>query len=384
MAKSNKSEGVPKAMEERFNSIVALTDRFAWQHLNEEYAQLIRQATAALCRKRPSPLEKGQVKTWACGITHAVGMVNFLFDSSQTPHVSANQIYQWFGIAASTGQAKSKLVRDTLKMRQLDATWCLPSRMDDNPLIWMLSVDGLLMDIRQAPLGAQVEAFRKGLIPYIPGRREESEAIASLLQRISIHNAPAARPTSKTKPAGATRATGTDRATEATDPPMRTRQAPSPEALQALYVLDVALISGPVTDKFLKKNPQVSRVIEIRGDQTLADLHHIIFKAFGREEEHMYEFQLKGKGPHDPDAERYGLSLAMQDDFGSPLAGNVAKTAIGALDLAVDELFGYWFDFGDDWWHQVQVMAIAAPQPKVKYPRITQKVGANPPQYADF
>ncbi|MDZ8257440.1 DUF6398 domain-containing protein [Nostoc sp. ChiQUE01b] len=37
------------------------------------------------CRKRPSPLATGQAKSWACGIVHALGMVNFLYDSSQTP-----------------------------------------------------------------------------------------------------------------------------------------------------------------------------------------------------------------------------------------------------------------------------------------------------------
>jgi Domain of unknown function (DUF6398) len=55
-------------------------------------------------------------------------MVNFLFDRAQNPHISANELYEWFGIAASTGQGKSKLVRDTLKMRQFDPDWCLPSR----------------------------------------------------------------------------------------------------------------------------------------------------------------------------------------------------------------------------------------------------------------
>lgn len=366
MAKTKKSEDVPKAMTEKFNSIVALTDDFARQHLNEEYAQLIRQATAALCRKRPSPLEKGQAKTWACGITHAIGMVNFLFDSSQTPHVSASDIYKIFGVAASTGQGKSKLVRDTLKMHQLDPDWCLPSLIDKNPMVWMLSVNGMLMDIRQAPLGAQVEAFRKGLIPYIPGHQEDSEAIATLLQEISLPEDPKSGKTKKAK---------------ASKPP---KQPPSPEALEALYVLDVMLISGPVTEKFLKKNPQISRTIEIRGDQTLEDLHDIIFEAFNREDSHMYEFQLKGLGPGDPDADRYGLALALEDNFGNPLAGDVAKVQIGALDLAVDEMFGYWFDFGDDWWHRVQVMEMTKPQPKVKYPRITGRVGASPPQYADF
>jgi len=55
-------------MHATFNAIVALTDAFCRAHLNEEYAQLARQATAALCRKRPSPLATGHLKTWACGI----------------------------------------------------------------------------------------------------------------------------------------------------------------------------------------------------------------------------------------------------------------------------------------------------------------------------
>ncbi len=34
--------------------------------------------------------------------------------------------------------------------------------------IWMLDMNGLPMDIRRAPREAQVVAFEKGLIPYIP------------------------------------------------------------------------------------------------------------------------------------------------------------------------------------------------------------------------
>ncbi|MEA5464720.1 DUF6398 domain-containing protein [Leptothoe sp. PORK10 BA2] len=93
MAKVKKSENVPKAMQAKFDNIVAITDEFANQHLNDEYARFIRYAVAALCRKRPSPLAKGHDKTWACGITHAIGMVNFLFDPSQDPHISAKELF---------------------------------------------------------------------------------------------------------------------------------------------------------------------------------------------------------------------------------------------------------------------------------------------------
>ena len=40
--------------------------------------------------------------------------------------------------------------------------------VDQNPLTWMLSVNGRVIDIRAAPREAQDIAFRRGLIPYIP------------------------------------------------------------------------------------------------------------------------------------------------------------------------------------------------------------------------
>ena len=51
-----------------------------------------------------------------------------------------------------------------------NARWTLPSKLGDNPFIWMLTVDGFAMDIRNAPLELQEQAFQKGLIPYVPGR----------------------------------------------------------------------------------------------------------------------------------------------------------------------------------------------------------------------
>lgn len=170
MAKRSTSQNVPKEMQERFNEITQLTDAFSQVHLNDEYAQICRELTATLCRKRPSPLIRGKANTWACGVIHALGMVNFLFDSSQTPHVSSSQIWEYFGLGSSTMQTKSKQIRDLLGISQLDTDWTLPSRVDRNPLIWMLQVNGLVMDMRYAPREIQEEAFLKGLIPYIPNR----------------------------------------------------------------------------------------------------------------------------------------------------------------------------------------------------------------------
>lgn len=165
-----KSEKVPKKMQSTYNTIVALTDGFCEEHLNEEYAQLARQLTAALCRKRSSPLSRGKPNSWACGIIYALGFVNFLFDKSQEPHLSATQLCEGFGISKSTGASKSREIRDLMDMIQFDPNWCLPSLMDENPLAWMVMVDGLVVDVRSMPLSIQEAAYEKGLIPYIPGR----------------------------------------------------------------------------------------------------------------------------------------------------------------------------------------------------------------------
>ena len=167
------SDRVPAALQERFDAIALATDAFCDQHLNDEYKQLIRRALAALSRKRPSPLLKGQLNPWAAGAVHALGMANFLFDPTQTPHCKSADIWAHFGVASSTGQNHSKKIRDALDMGQLDPDWCLPSRLDSNPLVWLLEVNGLMVDVRRMPLEVQELAFAKGLIPYVPGRKSE-------------------------------------------------------------------------------------------------------------------------------------------------------------------------------------------------------------------
>jgi hypothetical protein len=151
-----------------------------------------------------------------------------------------------------------------------------------------------------------------------------------------------------------------------------------------LYTLEVFVLISPIIKKFAKKNSGVSRSIQIRGDQTLEDLHHAIFDAFDRWDEHLYEFQF-GMGPMDPKALRYVLPTAFETDMGvkNPPAGRVDQTSIESLGLKVGQSFGYWFDFGDDWWHQINVEAIEDKVPEGKFPKVTKRVGKSPPQYLE-
>ena len=57
------------------------------------------------------------------------------------------------------------------KQQKFDVQWSRPSRIDENPVAWMVMVNGLIMDVRTLPREIQEEAYRKGLIPYLPGQR---------------------------------------------------------------------------------------------------------------------------------------------------------------------------------------------------------------------
>ncbi len=166
---SNPGQSVPAKMQEKYQAIVALLDPFCQEHLDDEYRGMCLRLVAVLARKRPSPLVNGTAAAWACGIVRTIGWVNFLDDKTQKPYMKMTEIDKVFGVSSGTGQAKSKAIRDLLKVRPFDTEWTLPSRMADNPMIWMISVNGFIVDARHMPREVQEEAVRRGLIPFLPG-----------------------------------------------------------------------------------------------------------------------------------------------------------------------------------------------------------------------
>ena len=162
MAKKKRVTGeepmVPGTVRPAYDLVVALTDSFCKEHLDGEYEALCRKLTGALACKRPSPLLGGKPTTWACGIVRTIGWVNYLDDKSQTPHLKLTAIDKAFGVAESTGQGKSKTIRTLLKIRTFDPRWTLPSRLDENPMAWMIKINGFIVDVRHLTSEFQEEA----------------------------------------------------------------------------------------------------------------------------------------------------------------------------------------------------------------------------------
>jgi hypothetical protein len=180
---------VPKALRQLVEEIVGITDAVCLCVLDGEYADLARLAVAKLARKRPSPLVSGRPVTWAAGIVYALGQTNFLSDPESDPCVTADQLSEAFGVAKSTMGSKAKQVRDLLRISPFSLEFQRADVAAQNQLVWIIEVDGIAMDARHVPLAIQMEAYRRGLIPYVPTFGPDGKApcedspVAGLLER---------------------------------------------------------------------------------------------------------------------------------------------------------------------------------------------------------
>ncbi len=138
----------------------------------------------------------------------------------------------------------------------------------------------------------------------------------------------------------------------------------SPAALTTLYRFQVKLAW----------NKRTWRRIELRGDQTLDDLHEAIQAAFGWDNDHLYAFFLSGK------------AWDGRTSYESPLSqeGRAAsRFRLETLPLKVGQQFLYIFDFGDELRHLIKLEALIpnGVKPAQSYPVITEAHGDAPAQY---
>lgn len=112
--------------------------------------------------------------------------------------------------------------------------------------------------------------------------------------------------------------------------------------------------------------PAVWRVLRLRTDASLAEVHAILQEVMGWQGYHLYEFRIGTRVFDAPDSE----------GDGSP----ADETTIQELDLSVGSAFEYAYAFGDDWIHDIVVDAIDPGNPEMQYPVCLRGGRACPPE----
>ena len=146
------SEKIPKAMAEKFAAITRATDAFSPQRLNEEYRKVIHRLLAPLAKKLPSSLVRGKENVCAAAALHAVGRSIVWMRLSQHPTAGPKPSTNSSGPAKAPGRTSPRRFAIFSRWDPWRQTWTLPSRLADNPLVWMIQVNGLIIDISGMPI----------------------------------------------------------------------------------------------------------------------------------------------------------------------------------------------------------------------------------------
>jgi hypothetical protein len=126
---------------------------------------------ARLARKRSSPLVRGDERIWAAGASYAVAQINFLFDRTQTPHLTAEQLADALGVIKTTMANKAGMINRVLDIGIFEPELTRVAMIERHPMAWLVEVDGFIVDARMLPAELQDECRRRGLIPDLDALR---------------------------------------------------------------------------------------------------------------------------------------------------------------------------------------------------------------------
>lgn len=137
-----------KELEEK---LIELTQIFCDQKLDSDYKYLCEKLIRKLGRKRDVPFQRGKIEIWAAAVIHALGSINFLFDKSFKPYVTADQISEYFDTKNSTVSNKAREIKDMLNLWHFSPEFSTKKMIEDNPFNNLVMVDGFIVPLDTLP-----------------------------------------------------------------------------------------------------------------------------------------------------------------------------------------------------------------------------------------
>lgn len=142
----------------------------------------------------------------------------------------------------------------------------------------------------------------------------------------------------------------------------------STNSVEAVHLLRIVLVDV---------KPAVWRELLVPSEIRLDRLHLVIQIAMGWDNAHMHEF-IAGTLR---EGRRFGWPNPDDDPlFGMPATENESKFTLAEIAPAKGDKFRYWYDFGDDWYHQISVKGVISADPSLKLPLCILASRACPPE----
>ena len=147
-------------IKEREKQLLELAGDFCSQHLDADYFHLCEKLIKKMGRKRDIPFKRGKLEIWAAATVHAIGSINFLFDRSFEPCVSALQICDYFATKKTTVSNKAREIKEMFDLMMFDKEFATQRMTETDPFKKLVMVDGFIVPISSIPKDLQ-ELVRK-------------------------------------------------------------------------------------------------------------------------------------------------------------------------------------------------------------------------------
>ena len=142
-------------IKQKEEKLLEMTGTFCAQKLDDDYSQLCEKLIKKLGRKRDVPFQRGKLEIWAAAVIYAIGAINFLFDKSFDPYMTAEQISEYFGTKKSTVSNKARQIKNMFDMWHFNPEFSTQKMIEDNPFNNMVMVDGFIVPLNTLPADLQ-------------------------------------------------------------------------------------------------------------------------------------------------------------------------------------------------------------------------------------
>jgi hypothetical protein len=143
---------------------------------------------------------------------------------------------------------------------------------------------------------------------------------------------------------------------------MASRKTTKTAPTDSIHVLHVELVDV---------QPAVWRELHVPSTMPLSRLHAVLQAAFGWTDSHLHVFETR--------TQRFGRPHPDDDDWSDTPLLDERKYSVADVAPRARTLFGYRYDFGDDWVHRIRVQKVQPPEAGKKYPACTAGARAGPP-----
>jgi hypothetical protein len=140
-----------QVIKQREEKLLEMTEAFCRQKLDDDYLQLCEKLIKKLGRKKDVPFQRGKLEIWAAAVVYAIGSINFLFDKSFEPYMTADQINEYFGTSKSTVSNKAREIKDMFGLWHFSPEFSTQRMTESNPFNTMVLIDGFIVPMDTLP-----------------------------------------------------------------------------------------------------------------------------------------------------------------------------------------------------------------------------------------